>query len=387
MSLATPQNRAEFKKYLLTKLGAPVLQVNVSDEQLDLVINDGFQFFHEREHFNGTERLFYRLKLTDSFIKAFKTAEIHEVDQGEGPMVNSPGMVSELTLVSPGSGYPPTSTGKKTYVNQPTSTLFSNGGSVGTGLKVNWKEARTKDNGILQVSIGAAGENYNEGDYITLDGGNDDCIMEVSKVSTSARLNPTAVWEHQRNYIVMPDDVLGVMQVVRPSNAYGGMIGGVPGVGMTSPFLFGGGDQCAGMSGMGFDMISYYTMKQWLADLDFLMRGPISYEFNQRTHRLFLNTHNFGGVSAGSYILVECAVRPSPDVYPDFWNDLFVRRYCTALAKYQWGSNLIKFQQVQLPGGITMNGEMIYSEAKDEIRKFEERFALDYADPPLDMVG
>lgn len=387
MSLATPQNRTEFKKYILTKLGSPVLQVNISDEQLDLVINDGFQFFHEREHFNGTERVYYRLKLTDDFIKAFKTAELYEVEQGDGPKVHSPGIVSELTLVSPGSGYPPTSTGKKTYTDQPTSILYSNGKNIGSGLKVNWKEARTKDGGILQVSISSGGSKYNIGDYITLNGGNDDCLFEVSGVSTSELLNSSVVWEHQRNYIVMPDDVLAVMNVLRPNNSFGGTIGAVPGVGMMSPFAFGGGDQCAGLSGMGFDMISYFTMKQWLADMDFLMRAPISYEFNQRTHRLFLNTHNFGGITAGKYIVVECAVRPSPEVYPDFWNDLFVRRYCTALAKYQWGTNLTKFQQVQLPGGITMNGEMIYNEAKEEIRKFEERFALDYADPPLDMCG
>ena len=48
MSVASPQNRSEFKKYILTRLGDPVLQVNVADEQLDVCINDAFQYLNEQ---------------------------------------------------------------------------------------------------------------------------------------------------------------------------------------------------------------------------------------------------------------------------------------------------------------------------------------------------
>ena len=44
MSFASPQNRAELKAYIKTKLGAPVLEINVSDEQMDVAINDAFQY-------------------------------------------------------------------------------------------------------------------------------------------------------------------------------------------------------------------------------------------------------------------------------------------------------------------------------------------------------
>ena len=46
MSISKPQNREEFKKHILTKLGAPVLQINVADEQLDVAIDYAFQFFN-----------------------------------------------------------------------------------------------------------------------------------------------------------------------------------------------------------------------------------------------------------------------------------------------------------------------------------------------------
>ena len=55
MSVSKPQNREEFKQYILTRLGAPVLEVNVADEQMDVCIDDAFQYFNERNHFNGVE--------------------------------------------------------------------------------------------------------------------------------------------------------------------------------------------------------------------------------------------------------------------------------------------------------------------------------------------
>ncbi len=56
MSVSKPQNREEFKKHILIKLGHPVLEINVASEQMDVAIDDAFQFFNERNHFNGVER-------------------------------------------------------------------------------------------------------------------------------------------------------------------------------------------------------------------------------------------------------------------------------------------------------------------------------------------
>jgi hypothetical protein len=86
-------------------------------------------------------------------------------------------------------------------------------------------------------------------------------------------------------------------------------------------------------------------------------------------------------------MIFECSVKPNPDLFPDIWNDMFLKRYCVALVKKQWGQNLTKFTQVQMPGGITMNGEMIYNEGKSELEQLESRFSMDWADPVLDLVG
>jgi len=64
-----------------------------------------------------------------------------------------------------------------------------------------------------------------------------------------------------------------------------------------------------------------------------------------------------------------------------------LKRYFTALCKKQWGQNLIKFQGVQLPGGIQLNGRQIYDDGVKELDEIRSKMSSDYEMPPLDMIG
>ena len=66
---------------------------------------------------------------------------------------------------------------------------------------------------------------------------------------------------------------------------------------------------------------------------------------------------------------------------------MFLKRYATALIKRQWGENLKKFAGVQMPGGVTLNGDQIYQEAVAEIQVIEEEMQVRYELPPTLMVG
>jgi hypothetical protein len=57
------------------------------------------------------------------------------------------------------------------------------------------------------------------------------------------------------------------------------------------------------------------------------------------------------------------------------------------LIKRQWGTNLTKFEGLQLPGGVTFNGRQIYDEAQAEITKLEEEMITNYSLPVMDMIG
>ena len=420
MSIARPQNRDEFRQYILTKLGAPVLEINVAEEQIDLAIEDAFQYYNERSHFLGTERMYLTFRMTGEFLDAFSSFKMEEVSQeGNGrvpipgrPTTRAKGMVDGLTLVSPGKNYPPNSvpltnvnateqSGNIPIETQDEETIDTEAGinlvyqtrgsGKGKNLTVTIGSQRTVDNGITNVTIYNAGFDYEVGDIVQI-GGGDGGLFEVSKVKTESPVFSTAPIQTQNNYLVLPNDVVGVNGILRSQSS--DLVGIFPG-GSVFPIMLGGmlGNDFA-CGDMGYDLVSYVAMKEYMATLEFLFFPPIQYNFNQRTHRLFLDTNNFargGGAFStgmkGAYLCIDCMVKPSPDVYPDLWNDLWLKEYTTALVKAQWGRNLTKFNQVNLPGGISLNGSQILQDAQTELQTLKDRFALDWQDPPLDCVG
>ena len=70
--MAQPASRTELINYCKRQLGAPVLEINVADEQIDDLVDDALQYFHER-HFNGVIQTFLKYKITQG-----------DVDRGRG---------------------------------------------------------------------------------------------------------------------------------------------------------------------------------------------------------------------------------------------------------------------------------------------------------------
>jgi hypothetical protein len=65
--MAKPSTRQELIDYSLRRLGAPVLEINVDDDQVDDLVDDAIQFYNER-HFDGVERMYLKYKLTQEDI-------------------------------------------------------------------------------------------------------------------------------------------------------------------------------------------------------------------------------------------------------------------------------------------------------------------------------
>ena len=66
---------------------------------------------------------------------------------------------------------------------------------------------------------------------------------------------------------------------------------------------------------------------------------------------------------------------------------MWLKEYATAIIKQQWGSNLIKFEGMQLPGGVTLNGRQLYDDAAQDIERLMERIRLEQELPPDFFVG
>ena len=61
--MAIPTSKAEFKEYCLRKLGKPVIEINVDDDQVDDRIDEALRYYYDY-HFDGSEKVYYKHQVT-----------------------------------------------------------------------------------------------------------------------------------------------------------------------------------------------------------------------------------------------------------------------------------------------------------------------------------
>jgi hypothetical protein len=176
-------------------------------------------------------------------------------------------------------------------------------------------------------------------------------------------------------YIEVPDTVVGVQRILPFSNKSDG----------TNIFSIRYQILINDLySLMSTNLIYYYQVKQELELINQVLVGVKPVRFNRHMNRLYIDMDWGADANVGDYIIVECYRILDPETYRDVYNDMFLKRYCTALIKRQWGLNLKKFVGVQLPGGVTLNADQIYQDAIDEILKIETEMQLRF-ELPVDM--
>jgi len=134
-------------------------------------------------------------------------------------------------------------------------------------------------------------------------------------------------------------------------------------------------------------IIHYQMTMQQLDFLSHILVGEKPVRFNQHQNRLYIDMDWTNDISAGEFLIIECYRKIDPTTYTDIFDDIYLKRYATALIKKQWGANLSKFNGVAMLGGVTMNGETIYSQAIEELDKLEEQIQLSFETPIDYMVG
>ena len=277
--MAKPSTKQELIDHCLRKLGAPVLEINVSDEQLDDIIDDAIQYFQER-HFDGVERMYLKYKITQD-----------DLDRGRAD--------------------PPSGTGN------------------------------------------------------------------VATTGTSKGGYGSSTWYENSNYINVPDAVIGIEKVFKfdTSSISGGMFSIKYQLFLNDLYFFNS-----------VNLLQYAMTKRYLEDIDFLLTTDKQIRFNKRQNRLYLDI-DWESQDKDQYIVLDCYRVLDPSTFTNVYNDSFLKRYCTALIKKQWGQNLIKFRGVKLPGGIEFNGREIYQDGVEEVNAIRDQMSSTYELPPLDMIG
>ena len=208
-------------------------------------------------------------------------------------------------------------------------------------------------------------------------GGDSTLGITTTTTTSTVGLSTTFNIEENINYIQMPPSVIGVNQIfkVRSDTVYDGLFNIRYQLFLNDLYAFGS-----------IDLLQYAMVQTKLEDITFLLNPDVRYRFNIRQDRLYIDV-DWAQINKDDYFVIDCFRILDPDDFTKVYNDQFLKRYFTALCKRQWGQNLIKFQGVQLPGGIQLNGRQIYDDGVAELAEIRAKMASDYEMPPLDMIG
>lgn len=278
--MSQPSTRQELIDYCKRRLGYPVLEINVADEQIDDLVDDALQLFQER-HFDGVYPTFLKYQITQQ-----------DIDRGSATL-NKPVGFSTITESAPGLSTSFTFRENSNYLEIPPSI-------IGVNKIFHYDGSNTITNNMFSVKY-------------------------------QLFLNDIYYW------------------------------------GTT-------------------ELLTYSMVKTYLEDLNWLLTTQKQIRFNKKQGRLYLDV-DWGALSVGDFIIIDCYRTLDPNDYPRVWNDFFLKKYLTALIKKQWGQNLIKFQGVKLPGGVELNGRQLYDDGQREIDQIMEKMSSTYELPPLDMIG
>ena len=208
-------------------------------------------------------------------------------------------------------------------------------------------------------------------------GGDSTLGITTTTTTSTVGLSTTFNIEENNNYIQMPPSVIGVNQIfkVRSDTVYDGLFNIRYQLFLNDLYAFGS-----------IDLLQYAMVQTKLEDITFLLNPDVRYRFNIRQDRLYIDV-DWAQINKDDYFVIDCFRILDPDDFTKVYNDQFLKRYFTALCKKQWGQNLIKFQGVQLPGGIQLNGRQIYDDGVRELDEIRAKMSSDYEMPPLDMIG
>ena len=334
--MAKPSTREELKQYCLRTLGKPVIEINVEDDQLEDRIDEGLQFFQEY-HFDGVERMYNIHRITGSTVKiASNTGAFTVGEKITGGTSNATAkVVSSNTTVITFKSHKDTDD----IANNDTTSSFSNGETI---------------TGSTSGSTAVA--------------------------ETDASL--VTFGDVDNHYITLSDSIIGVTGIFDIQDTGGAQ---------TSSDLFSFRYQFH-LNEMPYltatSIINYKMSMQHLQLLNDMFVGKKPLRFNRHQNRLYLDIDwDNDDLEVDEYVVAECYRIIEPATFTDVYNDMFLKRYVTALFKRQWGANLIKYEGVQLPGGTTLNGRTLFEEAITELRETEEQVSLKYELPVDFMVG
>jgi hypothetical protein len=320
--MAKPNSKTTFIDYCLRSLGAPVIEINIDDDQIDDRVDEALQFY-EFYHADSVEKTFLKHKVTNSEL-TLTGAVAGNFSVGEKITGSNSGAIATIK----------TATGNKiTY------------SALKDSNKAFSAETITGQSSGVTAVIASIAKGDIENGFITLN----DLVRDVVRVMP-IRDTVSSTDMFDIRYQIHLNDIHSV-----------GFMG---------------------------SLTDYVMSQQFLSLLDHVIDSDekhINFERHKNQLRIDMDWDN--ELQVNDYIVIECYRVIDPDTYTDVYNDYFLKRYATALIKRQWGTNLIKFEGMVMPGGVTFNGRQIFDDANEEITRLEEEARLNWEQPVDFMTG
>jgi len=336
--MTQPTTRTTFKDYCKRKLGWPVVELNIDDDQVEDCIDDSLQFFQEY-HFDATENTFLKHQISGSTLK----------------LAGAPtGTFSDGEIITGG-----------TSGVQATVHAYH---SANTTLR--YKDPEVKSGGDGNTYYANTTTTFSTGETIT---GNTSSATATTHASTA-----TAIGDFDNKYISIAEAIIGVRRVIPFSdNSRTNSM-------FSSKYQFALSEMHSLGSG---GLASFEIAQEYLQLINEMFTGQPSFRYNRHADKLYLDISWGSDADIDDFIVVEVDKILDPSTYADIWGDMFLKRYNTALMKKQWGQNLTKFEGMQLPGGVTMNGRQLYDDATTELETIQTEMSLRYELPIDHLIG
>lgn len=132
-------------------------------------------------------------------------------------------------------------------------------------------------------------------------------------------------------------------------------------------------------------LIPYFTTRMQYEQIREMLVGQFPIRYNRHFDQLHLDV-NKSKLAVDNYILIDAWTSINPDTETDIWSDRMLQKHATSLIKKVWGQSMSKFEGVQLPGGTTLNGRLIYDDAVTELQQIEDEYRDNYSIPPEDII-
>ena len=201
--------------------------------------------------------------------------------------------------------------------------------------------------------------------------------MTADSSESITKNSVTTSWKEGNNFLVVPESVISVINIFPFSNK-------------SNMNLFDVRYQLRLNDLYDFSstsIINYDIVLRHLDFLDHILVGEKPLRFNQHDNRLYVDMDWKNDLAVGEFLVIEAYRKLDPEQFTDVYNDIYLKRYVTALFKKQWGANLSKFDGVAMIGGVTLNGRQIYSEALQDIDKLETEIRSTFELNPAMIMG